>query len=288
MFINESTDKVHFNIPSNLNLELLFNDYSSRDLIKIQFLIHQINFFTRKNSLGYQLHIKNHSDFLGIKNGELTSMLTRLVDNGILKITIRGSKKSQRSNTYAMVDSFDINESNRYTYPVSKYQFLKKWVADGYIVKAKKDSAYSKPSVNTASHDAGLIAENARLKAEIELLKAEVARLSSASSNSTAEPVIEPQAEPDKDLVIYPIPESPDDDFITFNYRGTMGCIINYSDMAQWFDSLSVVRKHQVIINLINGDCHINEHTILDIQKVDNAEDAYMFNYYGINTLMSA
>ena len=283
MSFNDCTE-VHFNTPKNINFELLFSDLKPKDLIKIQFLIHQINFFTRKESNGYQLHIKNHSGFLGIKDGELTAILTRLVDNGIIKVTSKGSKKSQRSNTYAMVEHYGINESNTHTYQVSKYQFLKKWIADGYIVKAKKDSAYVKAD-NTASHDAGLIAENIRLKAEIESLKAEIARLSSESSTSTVEPVMNPEPEPDSDLQIYSIPDDPDCDFITFNYRGTLGCIMNYSDMAYWFDSLSEAKKHQVIIGIINGDYHINEHTVVDMEKVDNPEDAFMFNYWGINTL---
>lgn len=277
-----------FNTPKGLNISEVFTEFSNKDLPKIEFILNQINY--NKDIRGYQVHIGNHAWSLCMTRNEIVYILDTLVN---LNIIIKASEATPglNSNGYVMVSPYTNDESDKSFYNVTDHLFLRKLQADKWVCKGKEHSNFKKditpvkPSTDTASI---LIAENTRLQAEIESLKAEIARLSSASSNSTVEPVMNPEPEPDNELEIYSIPDDPECDFITFNYRGKLGCIMNYSDMAYWFDSLSEAKKHQVIIGIINGDYHINEHTVVDMEKVDNPEDAFMFNYWGINTLMTA
>ena len=137
---------IYLNVPKELNLQLLFNEFKPVFIPKIHFLIHQIN-FNHFNG-GYQINIKNHSWFFGIKDGELSAIISKLLDNDI--ITKTGNyQRGKKSNSYSMVDPYTYKDNDaiaKYAYQVEKYSFLQKWVADKNVVKSQKDSAFIKAS----------------------------------------------------------------------------------------------------------------------------------------------
>lgn len=135
---------IYLNVPKELNLQLLFSEFKPVFIPKIQFLIHQIN-FNHFNG-GYQINKKNHSWFLGIKDGELSIILNRLLDNEII-IKTGHFRPGERSNAYSMVNPYDYKNNDaiaKYAYQVDKYTFLQKWVADNNIVRSQNDSKYIK------------------------------------------------------------------------------------------------------------------------------------------------
>lgn len=265
--------QVSFNIPKAVNFELLFNDISPVYLPKIHFLINQINFNTNNNR-AYQLNTQNHKWFLGINGKDLTTIVNRLLDNEIIK-RVGFAKKGKVSNAYQMVQSFDVknmDESISITYPVSKYIFIQKWLADGYIVKAKKFSAFQKDN-KTSTKEQKLMTKLEQAQAEIEALKARISELEinnvkdiASSISNKIEPLIKSQtvAEPDGIIDLEGLPDWDDEaiisqpveavgktmkdynynlndgqPFITFQLDGQQGFILKDKDLLFYLEDFS-------------------------------------------------
>ncbi len=152
-----------FNTPIGVDVELLFSDFSISFKPKVEFLIHQINYYNKNG--GYQVHSKNHCWFFGIKGSELATILKRLVDSGII-VKTQNYSPGNKSSKYKMVKPFDKDIAKRNYYNVDEIQFLRKWVADNCIVKSAATSNFKK----TLSPTASLIAEQKREIAELKAL----------------------------------------------------------------------------------------------------------------------
>jgi len=133
--------KIVLNTPVGLNLELLFADKSIAFKPKAEFLIHQTNYFDKQG--GYQINSTNHSSFFGIKKGDLALIIRRLVDAGVIK-KVKNYSPGNTSNTYQMVQAFSIENAQKSFYGIEEITFLRKWVADDYIVKNPSDSKFVK------------------------------------------------------------------------------------------------------------------------------------------------
>jgi|GEM_PF-5760663 len=168
--------ELYFNTPTGLNLERLFADFNGLDklLPKIQFLLHQINKFTLSEG-SYQLNKKNHSWFFGIKDGELSSIINRLVEASIIELSSQYSGGS-KSKSYKLVNPYSQDNSILYKYNSNEQVFMQKLVADGYIVKAKEFSSYkrvTKELIEVSDKDAIIQSQ----QEEIEALKQRIAAL---------------------------------------------------------------------------------------------------------------
>lgn len=150
---------ITLNVPKNIDLDDLYPDLQRSNINHIIFLIHQINFYTPKG--GYQINNKNFSDFFGVGTGKISKYLKLLKEKGIIK-KISGYKISATSNTYVMVSPFNSQNENEVTKvffdpdarecPV----FIKKWVADNYLVVSKDKSSYDpKNKVKFTDHGDG-------------------------------------------------------------------------------------------------------------------------------------
>ncbi|TWR30468.1 hypothetical protein FPZ43_05880 [Mucilaginibacter pallidiroseus] len=135
--------KIVLNTPLGLNLDLLFADLSIKFKPKAEFIIHQINYYHKDG--GYQVHSKNHCWFFGIKGSELALIINRLIDSGIIT-KARNYYPGNTSNVYRMVQSFDIATSQKSFYHPDELLFIKKWAADGFIVKSAATSKFVKPN----------------------------------------------------------------------------------------------------------------------------------------------
>jgi hypothetical protein len=140
---NNEDKPVIFNTPAGFNFEALFSGLSIKFKPKVEFLIHQINYYDYKG--GYQIHSKNHSWFLGIKGTELAMMLRQLVDNGIIKLATNYNP-GNTSNTYKMINAFDIKDpsTQKNFYYAHEVLFVKKFILDGHIVKSAVTSKFKK------------------------------------------------------------------------------------------------------------------------------------------------
>lgn len=184
-----------FNTPAGLNLELMFADFSIKFKPKAEFLIHQINFYNKNG--GYQINSKNHCWLLGIKGGELATILGRLIDSGII-IKVKNFTPGNTSNTYKMVKPLDMATAQKSYYKIDNFQFLKKWAADNHIVKNADMSNFEK---NPATKSSIIAAQ----KREINMLKSQVLELHKKSDDSVFSDLL---VKYEEDLMMHsPIPE---------------------------------------------------------------------------------
>lgn len=177
---NNEDNIVIFNTPAGYNFEALFSGLSIKFKPKVDFLIHQINFFDNKG--GYQVNSKNHRWFFGIKGTELAMMLRRLVDSGIIKL-VTNYNPGNRSNTYRMVNAFNSasQSTQKNFYYAQQILFVEKWIQDGYIVKNEVTSTFKKERKMT---NAALIAEQQK---QITDLQAKLTSLGQLKSTPQSE-----------------------------------------------------------------------------------------------------
>lgn len=136
----------------------LFGTYSNVDRDKVLFLLYLINKNTKANQ-GYQLHDINHKNFFGFKGnkGCISIQIIKdiLISNNII-MQVGASKIGTKSNKYSISNTYGwalnkgevkIGYDNYSSLPNT---FLKKYVADTFVVKALKDTKYNKDYVHQA------------------------------------------------------------------------------------------------------------------------------------------
>ncbi|MGY3214038.1 hypothetical protein [Mucilaginibacter sp. HD30] len=166
--LNNEDKPVIFNTPAGFNFQNLFEEHSIKFKPKVEFLIHQINYYDNRG--GYQIHSKNHQWFFGIKGTELAMMLRKLVANGIIKLAAN-YHPGNTSNTYKMVTPFDIKaaDTQQSFYYAHEVTFVKKWILDGHIVKNASTSSFIKE--RKATTNSAIIAAQQK---QIDELRAQV------------------------------------------------------------------------------------------------------------------
>lgn len=136
----------------------LFGAYSNVDRDKVLFLLYLINKNTKANQ-GYQLHDINHKNFFGFKGnkGCITIQIIKdiLISNNII-MQVGTASIGAKSNKYSISNVYGwalnkgeikIGYDNYSSLPNT---FLKKYVADTFVVKALKDTKYNKDYVHQA------------------------------------------------------------------------------------------------------------------------------------------
>lgn len=135
-----------FSIPTEMKTQIdyYFKDiFTAKNLEKIYFLVYKIN-----KSGTYQLHKKNHSAMLSVKDGILTKMINGLLDLEIIKL-VGNYFAGERSKCYQVNFQYDYKLVQCYTvkYFEGEAKFpiwVSRYIADGGVVKANEYSKYIK------------------------------------------------------------------------------------------------------------------------------------------------
>ncbi len=289
---------IYLNTPKELNLQLLFSELKPVFIPKIQFLIHQINFNHSKG--GFQLNIKNHSWLLGIKDGELSSIIAKLVDNDII-IKTGNHQQGKKSNKYSMVNPFNVADKDKvlqHTYQVDKYLFLQKWVIDGFVVKAQKDSAFIKVVKSSSSRypDADarideLTYNNRELQERIKKLEAELTalRVEEPIVNKIGVSVALKQAKTEDvemtALAKYNIKDIPN--YLTFALNGIEGAILKTPEFLEKYNDMSDTSKSKFFNYILDMDNGRFKYKELEFERFGKEND-FVLQYLESESIMVA
>lgn len=283
--INENEGKIIFNTPQNFNVFEIFSELSLRDIPKVEYLLNQINYFDSPR--GYQVHISNHAWSLCMNNGEIISILNKLVDLNII-YKVKESNPGINSNAYRMVKPYTNDTSKKTWYKVEDYLFLQKLKTDFWIAKGSKHSNYIKPAPEKPESD--LIAS---LQARIKELEAEVTRLSTPvqimpKNGHIAEIVPVDDGYIDMgDIAHDKMALKELDGFLLIKINDIAACIENYDEMQPWVDNIEDSKKEDMINTIINSPVHlinypINKVTKVRLSKVVEAEDKIIITFRGL------
>jgi predicted transcriptional regulator len=181
MKTNETKEYIILNTPKDLNLQQIFPTFQE-NILKVEFLINQINQFSKKEDIGYTLNIKNHNWFFS--NDHITRKILKvLIENKIIYCS-SNFVKGQNSKAYKMVKTFKADESSNQTFffiddrDLTNPKFINKYIIDGFRVKNAEATAYLiKPvQIKEESNDA-LKQEVKRLQEANEALEAKIEEL---------------------------------------------------------------------------------------------------------------
>ena len=159
--------------------------FTLSNIIKAQFLIHQINYYTIKKG-GLQIHHKTYAEFFSLSPNDFGVIIHFLEDIDIIKCVHKGTHANEEKNItqslsrYVMVNPFDVNASTQYqthTYHVDTTinlkqkvkplpEFLYRYAVDGGVLK-NKASMYVKTKMNTDTPKIKVLTKNERI-AELE------------------------------------------------------------------------------------------------------------------------
>lgn len=203
MTTNEKSTGLIINIPTAVKIKIdsEFSEYSTKNLVKIYFLVDKIN---REGN--YQVNIRNHSEMLGWKTGEVTSVLSRLQKLLIIRIS-ESYVIGMKSNKYQVIENFNTTNTHKLFFYESQAdlpKWVQKYIADGYTVMGKKYSHYNpeaKPDLATINkQQAARILE---LEAELAALKASIVFNDNLSVSNEKVPHEAPiEAAKDKECII--------------------------------------------------------------------------------------
>lgn len=146
---NENAEQyIIVNTPKNLNLDLLFPTYQE-NLAKVEWLINQINHFSTGDSVGYTINVKKHNWLFSSAN--ITGkIISTLIDNKIIYISKR-YVKGQNAKAYKMINQFKADETSNQTFykidDAMNPKFIKRFIADGFVVKNKNTTSYVDESI---------------------------------------------------------------------------------------------------------------------------------------------
>lgn len=282
MNINETDDKkIVFNTPLNFNISENFPEFSKKHLPKIEYLLNQINWC--KDNRGYQINIDNHAWSLCLNNGNIISIINRLIDLNIIK---KASEHVEKlfSNGYSMVQPYTNETSTKSFYNVDEHLFLQKLKADKWVAKGKQHSSFVKAPATTGKAKVNSDARILQLEAFIANnglsipaypVKHGVAVLHHDEAQPKPEAIaitVQPEAieepvmtlvKPDE-LVVRPEIKAPEtapdytlgmtplnadlsihinDDYLYIDYLDQIGSISKYDQMAWWFTELNTSEK---------------------------------------------
>jgi hypothetical protein len=183
--LNQKT--VVLNTAKELNTKHLFQLLKLKSKCKITdvnyhhmiFIIHQINFFTKK--YGWcDFDSKGYYQTLGCTPNVVSTILDILRDENILKRTRRGNNENGKVSSYVYIKPFSISESDEHRYLFNfknTPKFINVWVANNFKIVRKPEGVTAprgekKPAKIKNLSRAQLILENEQLKAELASLRA--------------------------------------------------------------------------------------------------------------------
>ncbi|GAA4907006.1 hypothetical protein [Mucilaginibacter defluvii] len=272
--LNELKDDnlIIFNTPVGFNVSDVFCDFTKKDLPKIEYLLNQINWC--KDIRGYQVHIGNHAWSLCMSRGEVSKILSRLVEH---KIITKASNHNAgvNSNGYVMVKPYTNDNSVKKFYHVQDYLFLQKLQADKWIAKGKEHSAYIKPaSTNTESVvnlqarinqlEALLIENGISIPPAMELVKnsstskkiLQIQKLE-VISEARDEPVVvnQPNLIIDELNNLNPYLKFTDvgNDMVEYSYHSKQGLITDFSELSPILNRLTIHTKFKLLSDVLNN-----------------------------------
>lgn len=218
---------VTINTPKSFDLSQL--NLSKSKIEKAKFLIHQINFFTKRYGF-FKIYKKAYYEFLGLSPNDLNVILDLLIGFKLIELIKQGNGITHTLTQYKFIDTYELEDSNSFQYQLDNPKtplFLQRWFADGFKVKTKLETKFFKPAKQSSNRIKTFKNEDkslqsivdqqadkiAQLEAELTTLKTLMAatnqqassldKIDPVAANEVAEQVVQPTVATQYEFEIY-------------------------------------------------------------------------------------